>query len=184
MGDETSYVNMGYWPRESMTIDEASQALADLVADAGEFGPGDRILDVEFGYGDQDFRWLDTCKPEKIVGVNVTQGVAERCDPVRSGRAPEGWADRYAPFPGWVISSMATLSVTSARCSGAMRTSSGIASSLSRDSASLLLSRIASTASWALSWSAKSACGSMTRANIDCTPCWRRWPAGCSRRAA
>ncbi|MCQ6245747.1 class I SAM-dependent methyltransferase [Streptomyces malaysiensis] len=59
-----------------MTIDEASQALADLVADAGEFGPGDRILDVGFGYGDQDFRWLETCKPEKIVGVNVTQGGA------------------------------------------------------------------------------------------------------------
>ncbi|MER7877762.1 methyltransferase domain-containing protein [Streptomyces solisilvae] len=74
MGDETSYVNMGYWPRESMTIDEASQALADLVADAGEFGSGDRILDVGFGYGDQDFRWLETCKPEKIVGVNVTPG--------------------------------------------------------------------------------------------------------------
>ncbi|WPB88866.1 SAM-dependent methyltransferase [Streptomyces malaysiensis] len=74
MGDETAYVSMGYWPRESMTIDEASQALADLVADAGEFGPGDRILDVGFGYGDQDFRWLETCKPEKIVGVNVTPG--------------------------------------------------------------------------------------------------------------
>jgi erythromycin 3''-O-methyltransferase len=97
--DDTYYLNMGYWQAESDTIDEASIALAEKVARSAGFRPGDRILDAGFGYGDQDFLWLDRFQPERIVGLNVTRqqtrvaqeravrrGVADRVD-FREGSA-------------------------------------------------------------------------------------------------
>ncbi len=65
------YLNLGYWP-EAATTDEASDALAMLVAEAGGMGPGDRVLDCGFGFGDQDALWARRCQPEQIIGLNIT----------------------------------------------------------------------------------------------------------------
>ena len=56
------YLNLGYW-REAADIDEASQALASLVAKAARIGRADRVLDCGFGFGDQDILWARTLKP-------------------------------------------------------------------------------------------------------------------------
>ncbi|MEV0620625.1 methyltransferase domain-containing protein [Nonomuraea sp. NPDC050404] len=72
LNEHSTYLNFGYWRSESDTIDDACQALAEKLADAAGFQEGDRILDAGFGYGDQDFMWLERHNPEMIVGLNVT----------------------------------------------------------------------------------------------------------------
>ncbi|AAM71629.1 MAG TPA: methyltransferase domain-containing protein [Chlorobaculum sp.] len=71
------YLNLGYW-RKADTIDEASEALALLVAKRGGMGPGDIVLDCGYGFGDQDILWARQLKPEKIIGLNITSSQVER----------------------------------------------------------------------------------------------------------
>lgn len=68
---EGLYLNLGHW-REARTIDEACPALADLVAEAAGMGPADEVVDVGFGFGDQDIRWAERYNPRHITGLNVT----------------------------------------------------------------------------------------------------------------
>nr|WP_093192280.1 methyltransferase domain-containing protein [Thiocapsa sp. KS1] len=65
------YLNLGYWSGEQ-TLDEACQALAALVAEHAAMGPGDRVLDVGFGFADQDLYWLRAYAPDHIQGLNIT----------------------------------------------------------------------------------------------------------------
>ncbi len=71
------YLNLGYW-RDVDTIDEASEELALLVAKRGGMGPGDTVLDCGYGFGDQDILWARKMKPEKIIGLNITNSQVER----------------------------------------------------------------------------------------------------------
>ncbi|NTU98034.1 MAG: methyltransferase domain-containing protein [Chlorobiaceae bacterium] len=71
------YLNLGYW-RDAHTIDEASEELALLVAKRGGMGPGDTVLDCGYGFGDQDILWARNRKPEKIIGLNITNSQVER----------------------------------------------------------------------------------------------------------
>ena len=71
------YLNLGYW-RDVDTIDEASEELALLVAKRGGMGPGDNVLDCGYGFGDQDILWARNMKPEKIIGLNITNSQVER----------------------------------------------------------------------------------------------------------
>ena len=71
------YLNLGYW-RDVDTIDEASEALALLVAKRGGMGPGDTVLDCGYGFGDQDILWARNLKPEKIIGLNITNSQVGR----------------------------------------------------------------------------------------------------------
>lgn len=85
------YLNLGYWTGGEQTLDEACDALADLVARRAGIGPGDRVLDVGFGFADQDIRWLETCRPAHILGLNITRSQVE----VARRRVDErGLADR------------------------------------------------------------------------------------------
>src|SRR4051812_22297706 len=52
--ERTLYRNVGYWKNGETTLDDASDSLARLAAENLELGPADRLLDVGFGYGDQD----------------------------------------------------------------------------------------------------------------------------------
>lgn len=70
------YLNLGYWPA-AKDLDEASEALVDLVADAVHLSPSDRLLDVGFGFGDQDLRWAERYQPRSIVGLNLTPSQVE-----------------------------------------------------------------------------------------------------------
>ena len=71
------YLNLGYW-RDVDTIDEASEELALLVAKRGGMAPSDTVLDCGYGFGDQDILWARNMKPEKIIGLNITNSQVER----------------------------------------------------------------------------------------------------------
>jgi cyclopropane fatty-acyl-phospholipid synthase-like methyltransferase len=70
--DHGLYLNMGYW-KDAHTIDEACQGLATLVAEKAELGPHDALLDVGFGFAEQDMYWLEAFGLQQIVGVNITR---------------------------------------------------------------------------------------------------------------
>lgn len=70
-GEDSLFINLGYWQDNPATLDEASRDLARLVAREAELGPADIQLDVGFGYGDQDFLWAEEFKPKEIIGMNI-----------------------------------------------------------------------------------------------------------------
>jgi microcystin synthetase protein McyJ len=65
------WLNLGYWA-EANTYPDACAALASKLAERAELGPSDEVLDVGFGYGEQDFYWVNTLGVRRIVGLNVT----------------------------------------------------------------------------------------------------------------
>jgi SAM-dependent methyltransferase len=86
------YLNLGYW-QQARTIDEACPALAELVGATAAIGPDDDVVDVGFGFADQDMLWMERFAPRHITGLNVTpsqvriararvrrRGMAERID--------------------------------------------------------------------------------------------------------
>jgi ubiquinone/menaquinone biosynthesis C-methylase UbiE len=75
--EKTLYRNVGYWKNAPATLDDACQELARLAAETLQLGPQDRLLDVGFGYGDQDMFWAETFKPREIVGINITHSQLE-----------------------------------------------------------------------------------------------------------
>ncbi|GAB0107680.1 class I SAM-dependent methyltransferase [Nocardia sp. JMUB6875] len=90
-GEDSLFINLGYWREHPTTLDEASRDLARLVAREAELGPGDVQLDVGFGYGDQDFLWATEFGPKQIIGVNVAVEQIE----IATRRAAElGLSDR------------------------------------------------------------------------------------------
>src|SRR5688572_6050709 len=48
------WLNLGYW-ESARTYPEAAAALACQLGDAAGLGPGDELLDVGFGFAEQDF---------------------------------------------------------------------------------------------------------------------------------
>ena len=71
------WLNLGYW-ETAHTYPEAAVALACLVAEAGQLGPGDHVLDVGFGLAEQDFLWLERYGVARISGLNITPMHVER----------------------------------------------------------------------------------------------------------
>ncbi len=66
------FMNMGYWENGAESLDTACCELADQVAVAGAFAKTDHILDVGFGFGDQELYWMETVGPARIVGVDIS----------------------------------------------------------------------------------------------------------------
>lgn len=88
--DGKPYANFGYWHRPGLTLDEACEALTDLVARTAQLGPGDRVLEVGCGYGVGAVHYMRNYRPDHIVGLDVTDVR------VRAGRdyvAAHGLAD-------------------------------------------------------------------------------------------
>jgi len=65
------YLNLGYWP-EARTIDEACEAMVDLVGRTAGLTSADEVVDVGFGFADQDIYWAQRFAPRRIIGVNIT----------------------------------------------------------------------------------------------------------------
>ena len=84
------YLNLGFW-REANTMDDASDALAMLVADAGGMTSADTVLDCGFGFADQDLLWARERQPRQIIGLNITASQVERA---RQRVAAAGLEDR------------------------------------------------------------------------------------------
>jgi ubiquinone/menaquinone biosynthesis C-methylase UbiE len=89
--ERTLYRNVGYWKNSPKTLDDACEALAHLAAEKAELGSSDRLLDVGFGYGDQDMYWTETFKPREIVGINITRS---QIDHASERVAARGMSDR------------------------------------------------------------------------------------------
>lgn len=65
------WLNVGYW-KHATTYPEACQALAHLLGDTAELHSARTLLDVGFGFAEQDFYWLNTYPALHITGVNIT----------------------------------------------------------------------------------------------------------------
>ncbi|MFB7721377.1 SAM-dependent methyltransferase [Nocardia sp. NPDC056100] len=70
-GEDSLFINLGYWHDNPASLDEASRDLARLVAREAELGADDIQLDIGFGYGDQDFLWAREFGPQQIIGMNI-----------------------------------------------------------------------------------------------------------------
>jgi ubiquinone/menaquinone biosynthesis C-methylase UbiE len=70
-GEESLFINFGYWKNNPTTLDEASRDLARLVARSGDFNASDVVVDCGPGYGDQDILWANEFGVKHITGVNV-----------------------------------------------------------------------------------------------------------------
>lgn len=65
------WLNFGYW-QQARTYDTACAALALELGKAVQLSPVDHLLDVGFGFGEQDVLWHKTFKPKHITGINIT----------------------------------------------------------------------------------------------------------------
>lgn len=65
------YINLGYW-KDARDIDKACRDMARLVARTADFRPSDKVVDVGFGFGDQDMLWVDEFDVAHITGLNIT----------------------------------------------------------------------------------------------------------------
>jgi erythromycin 3''-O-methyltransferase len=89
--EKSLYLNLGYWKDSPRGMDEACEAMATLLAETARLTKEDRVLDVGFGFGDQDIFWMDRFSPKEIVGLNVTRSQVETA---RRRVAARGLADR------------------------------------------------------------------------------------------
>jgi len=71
LGEQSLYFNLGYWKHHPDSIDEAAVALVDLIARRGGFAKGQALLDVGFGFADQDIHWQKRYQLGSIHGVNL-----------------------------------------------------------------------------------------------------------------
>jgi ubiquinone/menaquinone biosynthesis C-methylase UbiE len=90
-GEESLFINFGYWKNNPTTLDEASRELARLAARSAHFDASDVVVDCGPGYGDQDILWVNEFGVNHITGINVaTEQIA-----IAQGRVEEaGLADR------------------------------------------------------------------------------------------
>lgn len=65
------YLNLGYWLNTDR-IDDACDQMALLLGKTIDMTREDDILDVGFGYGEQDIFWNNKFKPKSIDGINIT----------------------------------------------------------------------------------------------------------------
>lgn len=66
------WVNLGYW-YQAKTYPEACAELARYIANAAQFSSEDKILDVGFGYAEQDILWAKEYPLKEIIGVDITK---------------------------------------------------------------------------------------------------------------
>ena len=71
------WLNLGYWEK-ARTYPDAASAMAQQLGEAAALGPSDRLLDVGFGFAEQDFYWLSKFDVGHITGVNITPMQVER----------------------------------------------------------------------------------------------------------
>jgi cyclopropane fatty-acyl-phospholipid synthase-like methyltransferase len=71
--EDKPYSNFGYWTREGMSVEEACDALTDLVARAAGIEPGDRVLEVGCGYGASAAYYTAKYRPASVMGIDVTE---------------------------------------------------------------------------------------------------------------
>jgi microcystin synthetase protein McyJ len=104
------WLNLGYW-KDARTYPDACVAMVELLGQRAGLTSGDRVLDVGFGFAEQDFVILDRFQVSHITGIDITpihvekgrervraRGLAKRID-IRLGSAtamdfPDGCFDK------------------------------------------------------------------------------------------
>ena len=71
------WLNLGYW-EQARTYPEAARAMAQQLGDAAELTRTDTLLDVGFGFAEQDIYWVDHYDVGRITGLNITAFQVER----------------------------------------------------------------------------------------------------------
>jgi microcystin synthetase protein McyJ len=66
------WLNFGYW-KEETTYNQACAALARKLGELAELSSGDQVLDVGFGFGEQDILWMRENNVGSITGINTTE---------------------------------------------------------------------------------------------------------------
>ena len=66
------YLNLGYWERSDMNLEEACDELVRKVGSLARLRAEDIVLDVGFGFGQQAVLWVEEFACRKIFGINVT----------------------------------------------------------------------------------------------------------------
>jgi ubiquinone/menaquinone biosynthesis C-methylase UbiE len=84
------YLNLGYW-REAGDMDQACEALVELVGRRAQLGDSGLLVDCGFGFADQDLYWARRHPDLAIVGLNIT---ASHVEAARERVAAAGLADR------------------------------------------------------------------------------------------
>jgi microcystin synthetase protein McyJ len=65
------WLNLGYW-KDARTYPAACAAMVNLLGARAGLGPGDRVLDVGFGFAEQDFVLLDRFGVAHVTGIDIT----------------------------------------------------------------------------------------------------------------
>lgn len=73
------YINLGYW-KDAAGVEQACVAMVRLLGETVQLSADDVVLDVGFGFGEQDVYWMERFGPRRIVGINIVpaQVVAAR----------------------------------------------------------------------------------------------------------
>lgn len=69
--DKPLWLNLGYWKR-ARTYREACEDMARILANKGQFRKAENLLDVGFGFGEQDILWANEYGLKHIEGINIT----------------------------------------------------------------------------------------------------------------
>jgi microcystin synthetase protein McyJ len=86
------WLNLGYW-KSARVYPEAAQALAAQLADAAQLGPADALLDVGFGFAEQDLFWVERYGVRHITGINITPMQVQRAQERVRARAHDSRID-------------------------------------------------------------------------------------------
>ena len=70
--DDRPYANYGYWTRPGLSMADAAEAMAGLVAGAAGLAPQDSVLEVGCGYGACAVRYASCFGPRSIIGIDIT----------------------------------------------------------------------------------------------------------------
>lgn len=65
------WLNLGYW-KEARTYPDACVAMVELLGTRAGLQPGDEVLDVGVGFGEQDLVLLDRFKLSRITAIDIT----------------------------------------------------------------------------------------------------------------
>lgn len=71
------WLNLGYW-EHARTYPEAARAMAQQLGDAAQLSRQDTVLDVGFGFAEQDIYWIDQYDVARITGLNITSFQVDR----------------------------------------------------------------------------------------------------------
>eukprot|EP01063_Lacrimia_lanifica_P011047 TRINITY_DN17809_c1_g1_i1.p1 TRINITY_DN17809_c1_g1~~TRINITY_DN17809_c1_g1_i1.p1 ORF type:complete len:303 (+),score=66.51 TRINITY_DN17809_c1_g1_i1:60-911(+) len=69
---KSEWMNLGYWHGGVAAYPEACENLATLLGEWARLAPGDRLLDVGFGKGEQCVLWCKRFGVKSLTGINIS----------------------------------------------------------------------------------------------------------------